>query len=250
MADADATALGELLGRVIEGAAAAAVGGGCLIAGGHSIDDPEPKFGLAVVGVVHPDRILTNSGALSGDDLILTKPVGVGAITTAVKRGLADAAHLAAAVEVMTTLNAGAAAAVREVGIGANGPVHAGTDITGFGLLGHLLEVTLASGVSAQIDIDAVRDRRRSRPLGRRRRRRRDATQPRVGCPAHQLGTDTHALPVPRSGRTDLGWVSSLRALPKLRTGSSSDRRSERTGWVSVCCPAGLQGAFTARTRR
>jgi selenide,water dikinase len=145
-----------LLGEVLEGAADAVAAAGCLVVGGHSIDDAEPKFGLAVVGTVHPDHVLTNRGARPGDDLVLTKPLGIGAVTTGAKRGLADAALVAAAVDLMTTPNAGAAAAAREVGIGGDGPVHAGTDVTGFGLLGHLLEVVRAAGVGARVEAAAV----------------------------------------------------------------------------------------------
>lgn len=145
-----------LLGEVLEGGAAVAAEAGCLVVGGHSIDDAEPKYGLAVVGTVHPDRVLTNRGARPGDDLVLTKPLGTGAVTTGAKRGLADAAQVAAAVTLMTTLNAGAAAAATELGIGGDGPVHAGTDVTGFGLLGHLRGMTAAAGVGAQVEAAAV----------------------------------------------------------------------------------------------
>ena len=140
----------ELLARVLDGGAEAARAGGCLIAGGHSIDDAEPKYGLAVVGVVDPDAVLTNAGAQPGDALVLTKPIGLGVLSTAMKRDAATPAQVATAVDVMTTLNAGARDAAVEVG------VHAATDITGFGLLGHLRELCVASGVSAQIDIAAV----------------------------------------------------------------------------------------------
>src|SRR6478752_4192933 len=95
----------ELLARVLDGGAAAAGAAGCLIAGGHSIDDAEPKYGLAVVGTVDPARVLTNTGARPGDVLVLTKPIGLGVISTAVKRDAASAEHLATAVSVMTTLN-------------------------------------------------------------------------------------------------------------------------------------------------
>src|SRR5205085_4261472 len=105
----------ELLARVLDGGAAACAAATCLVAGGHSIDDAEPKFGLAVVGTVHPDRVLTNSGAQPGDALVLTKPIGLGVISTAVKRDAASNAHLQAAVDVMTTLNAGARDAAVEV---------------------------------------------------------------------------------------------------------------------------------------
>src|SRR5262249_59393669 len=113
---------------------------GCIIAGGHSIDDAEPKYGLAVVGTVDPRAVLTNAGAQPGDALVLTKPIGLGVLSTAAKRDAATAAHVAAAVDVMTALNAGARDAA--VGVG----VHAATDVTGFGLLSHLREFCVASG--------------------------------------------------------------------------------------------------------
>jgi selenide, water dikinase len=140
----------ELLARVLDGGADVARAAGCLIAGGHSIDDTEPKYGLAVVGTVDPERVLTNSGAHAGDALVLTKPIGLGVISTAVKRDLATPEQLAAAIDVMTTLNASARDAATEVG------VHAATDITGFGLLGHLRELCVASGVGAVLDDRAV----------------------------------------------------------------------------------------------
>ena len=148
----------ELLARVLDGGAAIAREAGCLIAGGHSIDDAEPKYGLAVVGTVDPARVLTNAGAQPGDTLVLTKPIGLGVISTALKRDRATAEHVAAATAVMTTLNAAARDAATAVG------VHAATDVTGFGLLGHLREVCVASGVGATIAahtvpvIDGVRD--------------------------------------------------------------------------------------------
>jgi selenide, water dikinase len=140
----------ELLARVLDGGAAVARAGGCLIAGGHSIDDAEPKYGLAVVGTVAPDAVLTNAGARPGDALVLTKPIGLGVISTAVKRDAAPADVLAAAIGVMTTLNADARDAAVEVG------VHAATDVTGFGLLGHLREMCVASGTHAVMDAGAV----------------------------------------------------------------------------------------------
>jgi selenide,water dikinase len=118
------------------------------IVGGHSIDDAEPKYGMAVTGVVHPDRLLTNSGGRAGDALVLTKPLGAGAVSTAVKRGLD--APLDAAIDVMTTLNRDASTAALAAG------AHGMTDVTGFGLLGHLHELALASGVAAEVDAAAV----------------------------------------------------------------------------------------------
>ena len=140
----------DVLARVLDGGAHATRAAGCAIVGGHSIDDPEPKYGLAVVGTVHPDAVTTNAGARVGDSLVLTKPIGVGVITTALKRGVATPSHVAAAVEVMTTLNASARDAALAV------EAHAVTDVTGFGLLGHLRELCAASQVAAVIDAELV----------------------------------------------------------------------------------------------
>jgi selenide, water dikinase len=148
----------HLLARVLDGGNAVARTAGCLIAGGHSIDDAEPKYGLAVVGTVDPDAVLTNAGAEPGDVLVLTKPIGLGVISTAVKNDRATDGDVARAIGVMTTLNASARDAAVEVG------VHAATDVTGFGLLGHLRELCAGSGVGAVVDaaavpvIDGVRD--------------------------------------------------------------------------------------------
>lgn len=120
------------------------------IVGGHSIDDREPKYGLAVTGLVHPDRILRNSTARVGDHLILTKPLGMGIISTAIKRELASTDLIAGAAAVMTALNQNAALAAIEVG------AHACTDVTGFGLLGHLHEMTAGSHVGAEIGFRRV----------------------------------------------------------------------------------------------
>ena len=140
----------ELLGEVLRGGYDVVSAAGATIVGGHTIDDPEPKYGLAVTGVIDPADLITNRGGQAGDALVLTKPVGAGAVTTALKKGLADEWTLARAVEVMTELNAGAAEAAQAVG------AHAMTDVTGFGLLGHLHELTLASGVSAVIAATGV----------------------------------------------------------------------------------------------
>ena len=139
---------GEVLTEILRGAAAVAQEAGVSIVGGHSIEDEEPKFGMAVTGIVHPDEVITNSGGQDGDALVLTKPLGSGAITTAHKRGLEPS--LAEAISVMTTLNRDAAAAARKAG------AHGMTDVTGFGLLGHLHELTDASGCAAEIDAEAV----------------------------------------------------------------------------------------------
>jgi selenide,water dikinase len=140
----------ELLSDVLAGADAAAAEGGWVTAGGHTIDDPEPKFGCAVVGEVAVDRMLRADALRPGDDLVLSKPVGIGIVSTAVKRGVAPQDVVDAAVASMTRLNAAAAAAA--VGAGATGA----TDVTGFGLLGHLRRVAEASGVDVHLDAGAV----------------------------------------------------------------------------------------------
>jgi len=141
---------GEVLAEILRGGADAAAEAGAAIAGGHSIDDPEPKYGMAVTGTVHPDRVLTNGGARPGERLFLTKPVGGGLITTAAKRSIADAGTIERAIAVMSELNAEAAAAARAAG------ATAATDVTGFGLLGHLHELCAASGVAAEVEAAAV----------------------------------------------------------------------------------------------
>jgi selenide, water dikinase len=140
----------EVLAEILRGGAAIAAKAGFTIVGGHSIDDPEPKYGMAVTGIVHPERVVRNSTAQAGDRLFLTKPLGAGAISTAAKRGSAGPAVIERATSVMTTLNADAAQAAVAVGPSAM------TDVTGFGLLGHLREVSAASGVSARVDANAV----------------------------------------------------------------------------------------------
>lgn len=139
-----------LLGPVLAGAAALAREAGCLVLGGHSIDDPEPKFGMMVIGEARPEDIITNAGAQPGDRLVLTKPLGTGILATALKRDLLTERDLAEAVRWMTTLNAGGAEAMREVAA----HVHAATDVTGFGLLGHLHSLLEASDVAATITAD------------------------------------------------------------------------------------------------
>ncbi len=139
------------LERLVDGGAAKASEAGVPILGGHSIDDPEPKYGMVVVGLVHPDRIVRNVGARPGDALILTKPLGIGVLTTAIKRGLASEATVAAAVEVMSMLNRAAAETMLE-----SGGLHAATDVTGFGLLGHLSEMLGGGDVGVEVDATAV----------------------------------------------------------------------------------------------
>ena len=139
----------ELLGRVLEGGADACAEAGVSLIGGHSVDDPEPKFGLAVTGVIHPDHIVTTAGAAPGAELILTKPLGMGIISSGIKEGKTSAATIDRAVEVMSSLNRVAAEAMLEFG------ASAATDVTGFGLMGHLAQM-LGDELSAEIDFDAI----------------------------------------------------------------------------------------------
>lgn len=140
----------DVLGEILRGGADKAREAGLVVVGGHSVDDREPKYGMAVTGVVHPDRILRNSTAKVGNRLILTKPLGMGIITTAIKRDTASADLIAEAVRIMTTLNRDAAAAVIQVG------ADAVTDVTGFGLLGHLHNITAGSRVGARVSAQRV----------------------------------------------------------------------------------------------
>ena len=142
----------EILERVIQGGAAKVAEAGVAILGGHSVDDPEPKYGLVALGTVHPLRVMRNVGARAGDALVLTKPLGIGVLTTAIKRGLASEETIARAVEVMSTLNRAAGEAM----VASGAAIHAATDVTGFGLLGHLSEMLGAGDVGVRIEADAV----------------------------------------------------------------------------------------------
>jgi selenium donor protein len=139
----------ELLGRVIEGGGDACAEAGVSVIGGHSVDDPEPKFGLAVTGTVHPDRVVTTTGAAPGAELILTKPLGMGIISSAIKEERAAPATVERAVSVMGRLNRAAAESMLEVG------VQAATDVTGFGLMIHLREL-LGPRLRATLHFDAI----------------------------------------------------------------------------------------------
>lgn len=140
----------EMMAAIIRGMAEKVREAGAVIAGGHTIQDKEPKVGLAVVGMASPDRLLTKSGAQAGDVLVLTKPLGTGCITTAAKRDLATAAHVQEAVELMMQLNKAAAAAALKAG------ARCATDITGFGLLGHATEMAQDGAVTLQFDFSAI----------------------------------------------------------------------------------------------
>jgi len=139
----------EILGRVLQGAAELCDEAGVTIIGGHSVDDPEPKYGLAVTGFVHPDRVVRKTGATPGCDLVLTKPLGMGIISSGIKEGKTSRATAEEAIRVMGTLNRAAAEAMTEVG------VEAATDVTGFGLIGHLLEM-LGDELSAELYLGAI----------------------------------------------------------------------------------------------
>lgn len=139
-----------ILHDILRGAGDKCVEAKVAVVGGHSIDDKEPKFGLAVTGRVHPERLWLNRGGKPGDVLVLTKPLGIGILTTALKRNLITREETSAVVAQMAALNRSAMEAAREV------EVNGVTDVTGFGLLGHLYEMAVASGVEAEIDADAV----------------------------------------------------------------------------------------------
>ncbi len=140
----------SVLASILQGGLSKMVEAGCTVVGGHSVSDPEVKFGYSVTGLVHPDKVWANAGARPGDLLVLTKPIGTGIIATAGKRGAAAESHLAGAVESMLRLNKAAAERLADCGI------HGCTDITGFGLLGHGREMALGSQVTLEIQASAV----------------------------------------------------------------------------------------------
>jgi selenide,water dikinase len=140
----------EVLAEILRGGADTAVRAGCALVGGHTVNDAELKYGLSVVGLIHPDRIVTNGGAKPGDVLILTKPLGTGVLSTALKKGELDAAGTAALVDVMAQLNDRAAEQMLVHG------ANACTDITGYGLAGHALEMARESGVTVRLDTASI----------------------------------------------------------------------------------------------
>ena len=142
----------EILERILAGGLSKMIEAGCTVIGGHSIRDEETKFGYSVTGVVHPKKVLTNAGAKPGDALLFTKGIGTGVISTAIKKGKAEAGWIDAAVRSMTALNKRAA----EVISGGDFRVNAMTDVTGFGLIGHVREMVLASEVSMHISCEQV----------------------------------------------------------------------------------------------
>jgi selenide,water dikinase len=142
----------EWLGEIIRGGSSVTEEAGIPVLGGHSIDDAEPKYGLVAVGEVHPDRIWRNKGAVVGDDLILTKPLGSGVITTGIKRQLVTVETITEVTDLMVMLNKDAATALAGFG----DAIHAVTDVTGFGLLGHLGEVLDSSSVGVELKASRI----------------------------------------------------------------------------------------------
>lgn len=140
----------QLLKRIIEGGLSKIIEAGALLVGGHTVDDNEPKYGLSVTGIIHPEWMLTNGGAQPGDVLVLTKPLGTGVISTAIKAEMASELSAQEAVKWMSTLNKEACLAMMETG------VNSATDVTGFGLIGHLYELASASDVQVELNTDKL----------------------------------------------------------------------------------------------
>ncbi len=140
----------EVLARVLAGGDSVAAEAGVSVLGGHSVDDDVPKYGMVVTGLVHPDRVLQNTGAKAGDALFLTKPLGSGILTTALKKGKLDDVRAERVIAIMSELNKSAAEAMMEIG------VNACTDVTGFGLAGHLHEMLAKTGLGADLEADAL----------------------------------------------------------------------------------------------
>jgi selenide,water dikinase len=174
----------ETLARILEGGQSKTDEAGIPILGGHSVDDPEPKYGMAVTGVVHPRRILTNAGGRPGDVLLLTKPLGTGIATTAIKRGIATPELESSVVELMSRPEPRGRRGLR---LG-KFPVHALTDVTGFGLLGHLAEMALGAKLRARLFLEQGADpRRRACARGAGRGAGRDHGEPRALLRARAL---------------------------------------------------------------
>jgi selenide,water dikinase len=223
----------DVLREILRGGLEAAQAAGVSIVGGHSIDDAEPKYGMAVTGVVDPRAVLTNAGGRAGDALVLTKPLGAGAAATGRKRGAVDDALLERAIAVMATLNDRAAEQARAAG------AHALTDVTGFGLLGHVHELAAASGVAAELDaaaipaiegvLDLLADERAV--AGGSRRNRADAD-----------GFTTFADAVPEPLRR---LASDAMTSGGLLAAVDPSRAAEIDGWVVGRLAAGEPGAIT-----
>ena len=237
------------LAEILRGGAEKVVEAGAELAGGHSIDDKEPKYGLAVTGVARPDEIVYNGGALPGDRLVLTKRLGIGVLASALKKGLITEDDMMPAIEEAAALNAAAAAAMTAVG------VHACTDVSGFGLAGHLSEMLDASDAAAAVRPGrgaAARRRPRAHRAGRLRRR--PAQQPRLPAAA------AASAPGRRSSRTARGstrpFIARYRAGPaRARAVRPADvrrpahgRRAEKHG--AAAGRARARGAVRLDDRR
>jgi selenide, water dikinase len=209
---------GEILAEILRGGHEKVAEAGVAIAGGHSIDDPEPKYGLAVTGLVDPSALVRNSTARAGDELWLTKPIGGGAATTALKRGTAPPGLEARVVEVMAALNAQASEQAVAAGVTAM------TDVTGFGLLGHLHELAAASGVAAEVNASGV---------------------PSIEGVEEMLGGDEP--PVAGGTRRNRDWVEPSvdwqEAVPEERRWLLCDAMT--SGGLLVALPAGSDGPGT-----
>jgi len=229
----------ELLGRVLDGAAEACSEAGVAIVGGHSVDDPEPKFGLAVTGFVHPDRVVRKRGGVPGDDLILTKPLGMGIVSSGIKDGKTSDETGQEAMRIMGTLNKGAAEVMVEVG------VHAATDVTGFGLIGHLLEM-LDGHVAAELEVNAIPflaeaiELARGGVLPAGSKRNRSAMQDRVDAP----GLDPAHLDVLYDAQTSGGL---LLAVPPGSTDRLVTALSDKGVETAALIGRLIEGAGTIR---
>ena len=212
----------EVLGEILRGGLAKADEAGVVVLGGHTVNDEEIKFGMAVTGLVHPDRIWRNVGARPGDVLVLTKALGTGILTTAAKHGAAPASELAAAVESMLTLNAAASRVLRDFA------VHACTDVTGFSLLGHGFEMAHGSGVRLVLDATTL-----PAAAGRPRRSRSPASS-REGAGGTARGS--------ASGST------SPRACPPISSRSATTRRPRAACWRR--CPTRMATRPSPRCTR
>jgi len=234
----------DLLGDVLQGGLDVAAEGGFVVAGGHTVDDPEPKYGMAVVGEVHPDRLLTNAGLRAGQVLVLTKPLGIGIATTAIKRGVAPDDLASAAVESMSRLNAAARDAA--LAAGATGA----TDVTGFGLLGHLQRMAAESGVAVALDVDAIpvldgaRELLADGVVPGGSQRNLDHVRPSLELGRHDEATALLLADAQTSGGLVFGATDRVAAEEAVRTLQSSGHTAAVVGEVAA---AGEAGRITLR---
>jgi selenide,water dikinase len=197
---------GEILHDILRGGAERASAAGAVIVGGHSVRDSEIKYGLAVTGTVHPDRIVSNAGAKAGDVLILTKPLGTGTLTSAAKKDLIAESELAECIESMITLNRAACEAMVAVG------VNACTDVTGYGLIGHAFEMADASGITIELEASAVPLMRQAHDLAKRGvlTRTHHATLGHLGARLDVAGVDETLVSVFADAQTSGGLLISV----------------------------------------